>query len=147
MSFTLRSHPDVACALRDDDPLRTAAIERSHCVEEFVVGQWEERFAQKDANDLLAMLWSWQNADISANAMYNDDFEAALRGIKAKALVMPSQTDQYFPVADSDYEVSILTNAELRPIPSIWGHMAGSPGLNPKDNSFLDGAMMGLLES
>ncbi|MCH7653728.1 MAG: alpha/beta fold hydrolase [Chloroflexi bacterium] len=116
-------------------------------VEEFIVGQWEERFAQKDANDLLAMLWSWQNADISANARYDGDFESALRGIKAKALVMPSQTDQYFPVADSEYEVGVIANAELRPIPSIWGHMAGSPGLNPKDNSFLDSALMELLES
>ena len=114
-------------------------------VEEFIVGQWEERFIQRDANDLLAMLWSWQNADISANAAYDGDFEAALRGIKAKALVMPSRTDQYFPVADSEYEVSILADAELRPIPSIWGHMAGSPGLNPKDNSFLDSAIAELM--
>jgi hypothetical protein len=35
------------------------------------------------------MLWTWQNGDVSANTMYNNDFQAALRAIKAKALVMP----------------------------------------------------------
>ena len=30
---------------------------------------------------------------------------------------------------------------------AVWGHMAGSPGLNPKDNSFLDKAIGELLAS
>jgi homoserine O-acetyltransferase len=35
-------------------------------------------------------------------------------------------------------------NAELRPIPSIWGHAAGG-GLNPSDNAFIDAALNELL--
>jgi homoserine O-acetyltransferase len=69
----------------------------------------------KDPNNLLAMLWTWQNGDISANEVYNGDFKAALGAIKAKAYVMPGQTDLYFPVADSEFEVANMPNAELDP--------------------------------
>jgi len=51
---------------------------------------------------------------------------------------MPSQTDQYFPPEDNEIEVSHMPNAELSIISSIWGHMAGSPGANPKDTQFID---------
>jgi len=35
----------------------------------------------------------------------------------------------------------LLANAELRPIPSIWGHRAGNPVLNPVDASFIRSAV------
>ena len=38
--------------------------------------------------DLLCMLDSWQRGDISANAQYGGDFEAALGAITARAIVM-----------------------------------------------------------
>ncbi|HSG91218.1 MAG TPA: alpha/beta fold hydrolase, partial [Pseudomonadales bacterium] len=38
-------------------------------------------FMRRDANDLLAMLWTWQHADISANARFAGDFDAALAAI------------------------------------------------------------------
>lgn len=114
-------------------------------IEDYIVTNWEGRFLTFDANDLLAMLWSWQHADISANALYKGNVASALGAIKARAIVMPSETDQYFPTADSEFEVSYMPNAELRPIPSIWGHGAGSPGLNPADNDFLDTALEELL--
>jgi len=44
---------------------------------------------------------------------------------QAKAIVMPAEIDLYFPVADEEYEVSHMKNAELRVIPGIWGHFAG----------------------
>ena len=40
-----------------------------------------------------------------------------------------------------------MPNAELRPIPSIWGHLAGGPGFNPEDTRFMDDAIRELLES
>ncbi|MGD0107351.1 MAG: hypothetical protein ABSC06_25430, partial [Rhodopila sp.] len=43
-------------------------------------------------------------------------------------LIMPSETDRYFEVADNAVEVPHLLRAELRPIPSIWGHVAGYMG-------------------
>ena len=51
----------------------------------------------QDANNLPAMLWAWQNGDISANEIYNGDLPKALSSIKAKAIVMPASTDLYFP--------------------------------------------------
>jgi homoserine O-acetyltransferase len=97
-------------------------------------------FLARDANDLLTMLDSWQTADISAGG----DLGAALEAIPARALVMPCETDLYFPVADNAAEVAAMPSAELRPIPSIWGHMAAS-GLNPVDAAFIDAALRDLL--
>jgi homoserine O-acetyltransferase len=84
----------------------------------------ESYFLRSDANDLLAMLWTWQHADISANPRYHGDFDAVLRAIQARAIVMPGETDLYFRVRDNQLEVERMPNAELRPIPSIWGHAA-----------------------
>jgi homoserine O-acetyltransferase len=57
---------------------------------------------------------------------------------------MPCQTDLYFRVRDNELEVAKMPNAELRPIPSIWGHAGGS-GLNPPDTAFIDAALNELL--
>ena len=98
----------------------------------------------RETNNLLAMLWTWQHADISANTIYQGDFAAALRAINARALVMPSETDLYFRVRDNELEVEQMPNAELRSIPSIWGHVAGL-GVNRADNEFIDAALKELL--
>jgi homoserine O-acetyltransferase len=105
---------------------------------------FEGYFRQRDANDLLAMVWTWQHADISANHLYKGDFAAALGAIRARAIVMPGTTDLYFRVRDNELEVAQMPNAELRPIPSIWGHLAGGGG-NPPDNDFIDRALTELL--
>ena len=90
------------------------------------------------------MLWTWQHADISANPRFNGDLTAALRAIEARAIVMPSATDLYFRVRDNELEVAQMPTAELRPIPSTWGHAAGR-GTNPADNAFIDTALRELL--
>ncbi len=104
----------------------------------------EGRFRRRDANDLLAMLWTWQHADISANPVFSGDFGAALSAIKARSIVMPGETDLYFRVRDNELEVRQMPNAEMRTIPSIWGHAAGL-GVNPADNEFIDKALRELL--
>lgn len=104
----------------------------------------EGYFRRRDANDLLAMLWTWQEADLSANEIYKGNFTAALKAITARAIVMPGNTDLYFRVRDNELEVEQMPNAELRPIPSIWGHAAGI-GINPPDNEFIDAALKELL--
>ncbi len=101
-------------------------------------------FRSRDANDLLAMLSTWQHADISANPVHNGDFGAALRAIRSRAVVMPCETDLYFRVRDNELEVERMPNAELRPIRSIWGHVAAY-GVNPADNEFIDAALNELL--
>lgn len=115
-------------------------------LEDFLVAFWEGFFLPKDANNLLAMLWTWQNGDISANELYNGDYKKALGAIKAKAFVMPGRTDLYFPPEDSEIEVSHMPNARFVPIESVWGHFAGGPGTSTTDVAFLDGKLKELLE-
>jgi len=114
-------------------------------LEDFLVAFWEGFFLPKDANNLLAMLWTWQHGDISANTLYGGDFSKALGAITARAYVMPGQTDLYFPPEDSEIEVSHMPNAKLIPIPSVWGHFAGGPGTNPVDVRFIDARLSELL--
>jgi homoserine O-acetyltransferase len=114
-------------------------------LEDFLVAFWEGFFLPKDANNLLAMLWTWQYGDISANELYDGDYKAALGAIKAKAYVMPGRTDLYFPPEDSELEVTHMPNATLVPFESIWGHFAGGPGTSADDVAFLDGKLKELL--
>ena len=115
-------------------------------LEDFLVAFWEGFFLPKDANNLLTMLWSWQNGDISANPVFNGDFKKALSAIKAKAIVMPGEMDLYFPVVDNQAEVAQMPDAVCRPIPGVWGHFAGG-GANPVDTKFIDENLKELLES
>jgi homoserine O-acetyltransferase len=109
-------------------------------LEEYIVRNWEDGFAGSDANDLLAMAWTWQQADIGATPGFGGDFERALASIRARVLVMPCETDLYFPPDDSAYEVQHIAGAELRPIPSIWGHVAGG-GADPAAAVFIEGSL------
>lgn len=102
---------------------------------------WEAGFAQCHAADLYAQALSWSNADISANDLYGGDLTRALNAIQARVLLLPSETDLYFRVADNAAELPHLRAAELRPIPSIWGHRAGSPAGIPEDLAFLTAAV------
>ena len=101
------------------------------------------RFIPQDPNDLLVRTRAWQNADISDNSLYNGDLAAALNGITAKALIMPSSTDQYFWSDDSKDEVDGMNNAEFKEIPSIWGHTA--PVADADGKTFMDAAIRELI--
>jgi homoserine O-acetyltransferase len=120
-------------------------------LEDFLIGFWEGFFLPKDANNLLALLWGWQNADISGDPKYGGDFEKALGAIKAKAIVMPASTDLYFPPEDSVYEVEHMPNAKLQVVQTVWGHFAGGSaacvGVSPDDIKVLNGALLELLAS
>ena len=113
-------------------------------VEEFLVA-WEEEHLAWDANDLLAKLWTWQHADLSANARFQGDHAAALGAIRAKTIIMPGDRDLYFPVEDSLMEADLIPGAELRPFRSDYGHCAGAPGRFPAETAFLEQALRELL--
>jgi homoserine O-acetyltransferase/O-succinyltransferase len=115
-------------------------------LEDFLVAFWEGFFLKKDANNLLTMLWTWQNGDIASTPGFDGNFEKALAAIKAKAIVMPAEMDLYFPPEDNEYEVKFMPNAELRVIPSVYGHFAGG-GMNPVDTQFIDNSLKELLIS
>lgn len=106
-------------------------------LETFFRTDWEERYARRDAADLYAQLRTWDAGDISDNPLYGGDLVKALQAIRARVLLMPGATDLYFRVADNEAELPHLAKAELVPIPSIWGHRAGNPAMNPEDAAFL----------
>ncbi len=91
-----------------------------------------------DANDLLAKLHTWQTGDISANPRYHGDLDAALKAIKARAILMPCTQDLYFPPEDNAIEAKSMPNAKLRAYDSPWGHCAASPGRDPGFAAALD---------
>lgn len=114
-------------------------------LEDYLVSQWEGYFLRRDPANLLSQLWTWQHADISANEIYKGDLKQALRAIKARTLIMPSETDLYFQVEDNRREVACMNEARLLTIPSAWGHSAGMNAHNPVDTKFIDAALAALL--
>ena len=106
-------------------------------LETFLRTDWEARYLARPAADLHVQLRTWDAADISANPLYHGDLGAALRAIRARVLLLPGATDRYFRVADNAAELPFLAQAHLQPIPSIWGHRAGNPVVNPEDAAFL----------
>lgn len=110
----------------------------------------EEGFLAWDADDMVILARQWQLGDVSKvmpgqeelsqlGGWPGDDekYQKALASIKARALVMPCQSDQYFPPEDGETECKYLKHGKFEPIPSIWGHVAGG-GLNPKDAEWMN---------
>jgi homoserine O-acetyltransferase/O-succinyltransferase len=121
----------------EDEPLGYGSLE------DFLVGYWEGLFIKRDANNLLTMLWTWQNADLGKTPGFGG-VEEALGAIRARAIIMPAQQDLYFPPEDNAWEVTHMSRAELRVIPGAWGHFAGD-GHNPVDTKFIDDSLKELL--
>jgi homoserine O-acetyltransferase/O-succinyltransferase len=113
----------------------------------FLRTDWEDSFARHRAANLYAQALTWYHADISANPAYGGDLVKALNAIKARVLLVPGETDLYFRVADNAADLPHLTHAHLCPIPSIWGHRAGSPQTIPEDLRFLRGVVRDWLDN
>jgi homoserine O-acetyltransferase len=95
------------------------------------------RDTARDANNLIAQARTWQRHDVGDTPGFGGDHQKALASIKARVLSMPCETDLYFPVGDFRYEAQFIKGVTLTPIPSLWGHSAGSGG-NPPDNAFIN---------
>ncbi|MGN4128194.1 alpha/beta fold hydrolase [Lysinibacillus sphaericus] len=108
-----------------------------HTLEEYLVDYWDQVFFSFDANNLITMLRTGITGDISANSIYNGNFELALSSITARALVMPGSTDLFFPPQDNEYETRHMPNAIFLPIESNWGHCAGI-GQHEQDSEWID---------
>ncbi len=57
---------------------------------------WEASFSRRAAADYYAQASTWVAGDISANPLYGGDLPKALSAIRARMLLMPSETDLYF---------------------------------------------------
>jgi len=116
-------------------------------LEDFLVGFWEGFFLdERDPNNLLTMLWTWQNGDVGRTPGFDGDTVKALNSIKARLIALPAEKDLYFPPEDEAWAVEHIPNAELRVIPGVWGHFAGG-GANPVDTAYIDNALKDLLKS
>ena len=116
-------------------------------LEDYLVTFWETNFARRDPSDLLAQFWTWQQADISANPLYQRDLPRALAAISARTLLMPGDHDLYFQVEDNRLELQHLRDAKLAPIPSVWGHRAGNPVSQPEVRAFIEHHVKALLST
>jgi len=105
-------------------------------IEEYLL-EAEKNWLARDANNMLWQGKMWQRHDVGESPGFDGDFERALRSIRARVLLMPGETDLYFPVADAEHESGIIPDAKLVVIPSIWGHGAGA-GRGPGDAEFLN---------
>ena len=95
-------------------------------LEDYLIGYWEALFlTDRDPNDLLNQLWTWQNGDVGKTPGFDGDTEWALASIQAKALIMPAQKDLYFPPEDEQWAAQFIPDAQVRVIPGVWGHFAG----------------------
>lgn len=113
-------------------------------VEDFISGALETRFLQRDVNNYLSQVRTWQTHDVGNTPGFDGDHKQALASITATAVVLPCQTDLYFPPEDSQAEVACMPHATLKIIPSVWGHYAGM-GVNPVDMAFIDTAIQACL--
>jgi len=75
-----------------------------------------------DPNDLLAMAWKWQRADVARHT--DGDLAAALGRITAKTFVMPIDEDMFFPDRDCSAEQEHIKGSELRVVNDVLGHLA-----------------------
>ncbi|KZV94101.1 homoserine acetyltransferase [Exidia glandulosa HHB12029] len=114
----------------------------------FLEGNYDQFGLVKDPDNLLVMLDTWQRGDVSKYS-FDGNLDAALRSIKAKALILPCMTDLYFPPEDSFNELASFSDKErasVVPIPSVWGHAAGGQA-NPEDQKWVMEKVKGFLES
>ena len=95
---------------------------------EFCEGFTQAYFAPMDPNNLLCLAWKWQRGDVSKNT--NGDLKKALARITAKMIVMPINTDMFFPPKDCEDNQKMVANSELRIIETDWGHL-GLFGMDP----------------
>lgn len=90
-------------------------------------------------DDLLAMVSMWQRGDVTSISGHTF-LENALAQIKARVLVMPCSTDQYFRWEASERESCMIPHSNFTIIPSAWGHLAGL-GINDANKEFMDQAI------
>ncbi|KAL2851676.1 Alpha/Beta hydrolase protein [Aspergillus pseudodeflectus] len=95
-----------------------------------------------DPDDLLAKLSMWQRGDVTSvlqteTGTTSATLSDALSKIRARVLLMPSRSDQYFRWQAAEKEARCIPNVTFRVIDSDWGHLAGI-GVNRVDKDWMD---------
>jgi homoserine O-acetyltransferase len=115
-------------------------------LEDFLLRDWEAGFLRRDPANLLSMIETWIQSDISDNTVYGGDLKQALGRISAGTLLMPGRSDLYFTEDDCRLEAQHIANCRVEPLISAWGHRAGNPLKSPADADFIRNAVHELLQ-
>jgi len=107
---------------------------------------WEQDHLAQDANDLLAVLNTWQTADISDNPVFGGNFRRALAAITMPTCLMPGSTDLYFTTEDACADARMMPGARIEILDSDLGHTAGGAGRDPETHKQILTAARNLLE-
>lgn len=106
---------------------------------------WETDHLGMDANNLLSMLDTWQQADIAKLKAFNGDLQLALRAIDAHVWLMPCEQDLYFRHEDNLAELPFLKNGKYCGFTSDFGHCAAGPGRFEKETQLIEQTIARLL--
>ncbi|WP_231750923.1 alpha/beta fold hydrolase [Mycobacterium sp. NAZ190054] len=107
-----------------------------------VLERWGEDHRAMHAGDLMAALRMWRAADGGGSL---DALAERLGRITARTVLMPAVTDTYFTVAENTLEAAFLRNGEVRPMVSPLGHVAGRPGIRPREQDEVDACLRELV--
>ena len=131
-------------------------------VDKYIDAWANDAFMSWDPEDVLVLARMWQAGDVGA-LREDGAYEKVLGEIKARILVMPSRTDQYFPWSilprrlefllilrsspeDSEIEMRYLKRGKFVVMETVWGHVAGG-GANEDDTKFMDTEIDSFLRS
>lgn len=114
-------------------------------LEDFLLRDWEGGFLRRDPANLLSMMDTWLQSDVSDTPEHRGDLDAALGGIKAQTVLIPARSDLYFTEADIRADAARIPGCQVATLVSPWGHRAGNPVKSPADAEFLRGVVHKLL--
>jgi homoserine O-acetyltransferase len=99
-----------------------------------------------DANDWIAQTWAYDRHNVGdTRPEFGGDPALALHTVKARTLVMSGLLDLYNPVEEGIDAAAAIPNGRHVNIPSVQGHVAASPGFDPKDLAFINATVRDFL--
>ena len=129
---------------------RTPAAVAEFAPEAAAVPQWFERLAAHnaalgfDAHDYLYQSWAYETHDVGATPGIPGGTEAALRGIRARTLVLAPPLDLFNPAESARWAAMRIPGARFVEIPSMQGHQAAT-ATRAEDAAFLNATIAGFL--
>ena len=112
----------------------------------FLSAVWEPQFDTKSEDDLLSMLYTWREHDVSVRADgCKEDWKSVFSRIESRFVIVGARSDRNFPVDGMMETASAIAGASVWVVPSVWGHRAGAPEGNEADSRSVDDAIRHVL--